>query len=276
MAVHGSYSSCELRVQLHEFPWIWICVSMNRTWIWIWTSWIVSNMNMKVMNMNMNKNPMNMNMNMNIMLMNMNIMSMTMNVRFLHIHVNYMNYSVRSPFLSPISFATSLGRLMNMNSEINMNPWIWICVFPWTHEFYICQLDEPMNFISGKSMNPWIWKLTMLWTHEYEYQIPYELLNMNMDTLLCELLKVHTAHEILWTMPWTPWIVMREYFIAKYDSRNTFKDDFPTYRTIHRVYSKEIWLSWELLLNKYFSYRKEYCSQTETVVHSTRPRHRTV
>ena len=101
-----------------------------------------------------------------------------------------------------------------MNSEINMNPWIWICVFPWTHEFYICQLDEPMNFISGKSMNPWIWKLTMLWTHEYEYQIPYELLNMNMDTLLCELLKVHTAHEILWTMPWTPWIVMRDIFPA--------------------------------------------------------------
>ena len=31
-----------------------------------------------------------------------------------------------------------------------------------------------------------------------------------MDMVLYELLKVHTAHEILWTMPWTPWIVMRE------------------------------------------------------------------
>ena len=30
-----------------------------------------------------------------------------------------------------------------------------------------------------------------------------------MDMVLHELLKVHTAHEFLWTMPWTPWIVMR-------------------------------------------------------------------
>ena len=62
-----------------------------------------------------------------------------------------------------------------------------------------------------------------------------------------------------------------------YDSRNTFKDYFPTYRTIHRVYSKEILLSWELLLNKCFSYRREKStgSKTVTVVHSTRLWHQT-
>ena len=35
-----------------------------------------------------------------------------------------------------------------------------------------------------------------------------------MDMVLHELLKVHTAHEFLWTMPWTPWIVMRGFFIS--------------------------------------------------------------
>ena len=33
---------------------------------------------------------------------------------------------------------------------------------------------------------------------------------ISMDWVLYKLLTAHTAHEILWTMPWTPWIVMRE------------------------------------------------------------------
>ena len=37
-----------------------------------------------------------------------------------------------------------------------------------------------------------------------------EPVNMNMDTLLFELLAIDLAHENLWTMPWTPWIVMRD------------------------------------------------------------------
>ena len=33
---------------------------------------------------------------------------------------------------------------------------------------------------------------------------------ISMDWVLCKILTIHTAHEILWTMPWTPWIAMRE------------------------------------------------------------------
>ena len=41
-------------------------------------------------------------------------------------------------------------------------------------------------------------------------KIFHEPMNIKMDMLLYELLKIDGAQEILWTMPWTPWFVMRE------------------------------------------------------------------
>ena len=105
-------------------------------------------------------------------------------------------------------------------SWTNVNPWIWTKGKPWTMNMNMPHSYELVNFKSEKSvnplisfffksMNPWIWKLALLWTHEYEYQYFHEPVNMNMYTLLYELFKVHTGHEIPWTISWTPWIVMR-------------------------------------------------------------------
>ena len=69
---------------------------------------------------------------------------------------------------------------MNMNSEINMNPWIWIMgIFMnpwiwylsnlWTHEFHKWKIHEPMNMKSNNAMNSWIWISYSVWTREYEY-----------------------------------------------------------------------------------------------------------
>ena len=99
---------------------------------------------------------------------------------------------------------------MNMNRGKSMNPWIWICpkaVNPWisnainlwTHELHLLKIHEPVNMNTYIALNSWIWILIFPWTREYEH-----------GNLLHELLKVHTAHKNPWTIPWTPWIVMRE------------------------------------------------------------------
>ena len=110
---------------------------------------------------------------------------------------------------------------MNMNKGKTMNHEYEYAPKLWTREFQKRKICEPMNFIFFKSMNPWIWKLELLWTHEYEYQYFHEPVNMNMYTLLYELFKVHTGHEIPWTISWTPWILMCEKYTC-----NFFGEDF--------------------------------------------------
>ena len=159
----------------------------------------------------MNKYSMNMNMNMNIGLMNMKRQSMTMNIRFWIFIWTVWTNLVEVHFVTYFFYNNS--QLMNMKNVKSMNSWIWIWVKSmnpwisyieniWTHELCFGKTHEFVNMKTDIAMNAWIW----IW-------IFHELVNMNMDMLLYELLKVHTGHENLWTIPWTPWIVMREIYI---------------------------------------------------------------
>ena len=106
------------------------------------------------------------------------------------------------------NFFNNNSQPMNMKNVKSMNSWIWIWVKSmnpwisylenvWTHELRFWKTHESVNMKTDIAMNAWIW----IW-------IFHEPVNMNMDMLLYELLKVHTVHENLWTIPWTPWIVI--------------------------------------------------------------------
>ena len=85
-----------------------------------------------------------------------------------------------------------------------------------------------------------------------------------MDMAIYEFLKVHTAYEILWTMPWTPWIVMRESLelLNEWSGAETYllwsgwlNDIYPlnlyiyTLKLAHMV-RREYDVAWSLNLNK--------------------------